>query len=231
MPACLSEQQFHIVQTCSLFQGVDPDCLWSVLSDVRCTLMYHQKGSMICGGTQFQRALGILLSGRIRVTRTCHDGKESPVSTQTPGAMFGMAVLFCNAEEFPTELHSESSCEVLYVREDLLLDLMRQNFTVAENYIRHLSGRILFLNRKIAGLSAGGSTHKLAQWILDHAEDNEAEFPAMSRLAKELNIGRASLYRAMEALEAAQSIRREGNRIHILEPSQLQRMHHDQSLD
>ena len=227
----LPGEQLQILCNCRLFQGLDTQWLLSALDDTRCRCQSYPKGMLICGGRQFERALGILLSGQIRVMRTNHDGRQMPVSIQLAGAIFGMAVLFCDAEAFPTELYSDSRCEVLYIQESLLRELMRQQFQIAENYIRYLSGRILFLNRKIAGLSAGDSTHKLAQWLLDHADGTQAMLPAMVHLAQELNLGRASLYRAMEALETAGAIRREGKLIHIDDPLQLQTLHHDLALD
>ena len=230
MAFSLSAEQLQTLRDCHLFHNVDVQWLLSALNDPRCFIQFYQKSALICGGQSFERRLGILLSGRIRVSRTNHDGKHMPVSLQTAGAMFGMAVLFCDASVFPTELHSEDRCEILYIKESLLLELMQHKFEIAENYIRYLSGRILFLNNKIAGLSAGDSTHKLAQWLSTHNSTSIA-LPPISRLAQELNIGRASLYRALETLEQANTIRRDGKNIILLDLAQLQTLHHLQPMD
>ena len=228
MAELLSPRQLETLLSCRIFAGVDAAWLDSALrpamADGRCYLRRYGRDELIYAGRQFDRALGVLLSGRIRVSRTALDGHELAVSTQLPGAAFGMAVLFCQAEEFATRLHCGAPCEVLFVQEGLLRELMHQQFLLAENYIRYLSDRIAFLNSKIAGLSAGDSVHKLAQWLLEHASGGAAPLPPMTRLANELNLGRASLYRAMDTLETSGTIRREGKTVLLCSPNQLRGM-------
>lgn len=228
MADILAPQQLQVLLSCRIFAGTDAAWLSAALepalADGRCYLRPYARDGVIYAGRQFDRALGVLLRGRIRVTRTALDGHQLAVSTQLPGAAFGMAVLFCQAEEFATCLCCETDCEVLFLQEALLRELMHQQFSIAENYIRYLSDRIAFLNSKIAGLSAGDSVHKLAQWLLEHAGSGTAPLPSMTRLANELNLGRASLYRAMDALESSGAIRREGKTVHLLSPNQLRGM-------
>ena len=231
MSAIVTPRQMSLLLESRLFSGLSPAQLGPVLRDPRCIRRRFQRDTLIFGGKQFERSLGILLSGRLRVLRTNHDGRKMQVSTQLPGAIFGMAVLFCQADTFPTELHCETVCDVLFLSEELLTDLMRQEVLVAENYIRYLSSRIAFLNGKIAGLSAGDSVHRLAQWLLTHADGCTVAMPPMARLASELNIGRASLYRAMDALESSGALRREPKSVTLLDPAQLQGLQQNDTLD
>lgn len=236
MTQMLSSKQLQTLLSSRVFSGVDAAWLSQVLKqameDGQCFCRQYRRSDLIYAGRHFDRALGVLLSGRIRVLRTALDGHQLSVSTQLPGAAFGMAVLFSQAEEFATQLHCETSCEVLFLREAFLRKLMQQEFTIAENYIRYLSSRIAFLNSKIAGLSAGDSVHKLAQWLLERAQDNlVSPLPPMARLASELNLSRASLYRAMDTLEQSGAIRRDGKTILLLSPAHLQGMDSDDALD
>ena len=225
MDGSFTAAQWEALRSCPLLDGLDTAWLTAALRDAlqneRCRRQRYAKGSVIFAGTHFERALGFLLTGQIRVVRVNHDGREMLISRQTAGAVFGAAVLFCDAETYPTELHCSTACEVLFVPEALLREWMQKDFRLAENYIRYLSGRIGFLNSKIGGLAAGDSVRRLSCWLTEHAQDGTVTLPAMASLASALNIGRASLYRAVEALEAEGVIRRSGHSVLLLQPETL----------
>ena len=218
----LTEEQLQVVLQCPIFTGAEPDWLLQTLDraaeEGRCRLRTYEREEPV----RPRRVLGVLLSGRILVQRRTLDGRLMAVSTQMPGAAFGMAVLFTQAEELPTLLHCQTPCQVLFLSEELLRDMMQERFRIAENYIRYLSNRIAFLNGKIAGLSAGDSVHRLAQWLLSHARDSTViTMPPMTTLASELNLGRASLYRALDTLEQSGAIHREGRAVTVRSEPQL----------
>ena len=86
------------------------------------------------------------------------------------------------------------------------------------SYIAFLSQRIRFLNRKIDSFTAPSAREALLRHLLEIHRDGAAEITGgYSQLARTLNIGRASLYRALDALEAEGCIRRDGKCITILE--------------
>ena len=70
-----------------------------------------------------------------------------------------------------------------------------------------------FLNQRIENFTAGEAHDILEDYLLSLC-DGEGKLPApknMSLLAKTLNMGRTSLYRAAEALENAGKLTRSGN--------------------
>ena len=82
-------------------------------------------------------------------------------------------------------------------------------------YIRYLSGRIHFLQRRIDALAEGPAEEKLASFLLSAARPDGKngwvfEAPSLTRLASSLSVGRATLYRALDAFEQSGIIQREG---------------------
>ena len=76
----------------------------------------------------------------------------------------------------------------------------------ALNYVAFLSDRIRFLNRRLACLGAGSAARRLAAWLDASIPDGAAEYElplSLSRLPDALGVSRASLYRALDELEAA----------------------------
>ena len=90
---------------------------------------------------------------------------------------------------------------------------------IAENYVRFLSDRIRFLNRRLATLTAGQTDGKLWRFLLAYkGEDGTVHLPGgMTELAERLNMGRSSLYRSLDALTEAGRIERDGKTIRIIQ--------------
>jgi hypothetical protein len=96
---------------------------------------------------------------------------------------------------------------------------MREDSEAAFNYIRFLTDRVRFLNKKIDGLVAEGAVASLRHYLLQNAAasgDRRIVRPAgsLSALAEQLNIARASLYRAVRRARARglHPKKRQGNR-------------------
>ena len=141
----------------------------------------------------------------------------------TTGEVFGAAALFGEAESYVTEIAALRPCVVLCLSQELVTGWMRAHFPVAENYIRFLTGRIRFLNGKIAGFTGGQADERLTGYLLAHrGEDGQVTLPgSLLELAQSLNIGRSSLYRSLDALTQSGAIRRQGRRIYVDDPRLL----------
>ncbi len=226
----ISAAERDLIYQSFLFRGIQADTLDFALADPRTEIRTYSKGTLIFGGSRFERAFCILLSGKISVKKDTDDGRGLNISTLLPGSCFGAAALFNDCTEFATILTATASCKVLFLPEVLLLHLMRQDSQIAENYIRYQSNRILFLNEKIASLSAGSAEKRLAHWLLENAAETENGLIcplsniSMSSLASTLNIGRASLYRALDALEKTGAVINQHKDILIKNPAQLRQL-------
>ena len=90
---------------------------------------------------------------------------------------------------------------------------------MALSYIAFLSGRIQFLNRKIDSFTTNSAEDAVWRWLTAHgdAEGVVMVEGGLARLARELSIGRATLYRSLTQLEADGRIVKDGARIMIQE--------------
>ena len=79
-----------------------------------------------------------------------------------------------------------------------------------------LAGRVCFLNRKIQCFTAGSAERRLALWLLSEEEEVITLPSSLTTLSDMLDIGRASLYRALDKLEGDGLIRRNGREITLL---------------
>lgn len=215
--AHLSEEDLALLEGHFLFEGLSPFDLREAVSDEGCRVDRMEKGGDIYTPRDYVRALGILLSGRIRVSK-----EGFPVSTLEGGEVFGAAALYNDREEYAVTLTALAPCRVLFFSQGLMSTLMARHSALAERYIRYLSGRIRFLEGKLGAVLAPGAAGKLSRYLLARREGDVTVLDCpMSELAKRLDLGRTSLYRAFETLTAAGAIEKQGKLIHILKEDAL----------
>lgn len=213
----LNGTETELVLKTELFRGSPPGVLTRILAVSDCTAAAYEKNEVVYDKTNFSRSLGIVLEGRLRVTKEKADKRSIVMSTLQRGAMFGAAALFNSEPEYATKITAIEHSRVLFLPQRLIKRMIEREPEIAENYIRYLSERILFLNRKIYFLTAGTAEQRLAGFLLDNLAVGEfSEMPMpMHRLADALNMSRASLYRAFDELTASGAVSKQGKLVCI----------------
>ena len=213
----LSARQQKQVLDSFLFRQVEPESLESFLEELEVT--FYPKGSLIYTVHIFQRSIGILLSG----TASVRKGERLVLNQLHPGDCFGVAAVFGETECYVTTVEAKSDVKLVYLSAEQLERLFYQNPQIAVNYIRFLSGRIQFLNRKIDSFTAPNAQANLSLYLLEQmGEDGRVTVAGgYSGLARQLGMGRASLYRCLEELESAGVISRQEREILVHKPELL----------
>ena len=215
----MTEQAKCWITSCVLFEDIPWQKVCALLeeqqktgSGQRVQLKNFAKGQDIYTPEHYQRSLGIISRGIVVVE------KENGVllNELDVGRCFGAAALFVTQERYVTTVRAKTACQVLFLSMEAMQEMMMQYPQIALNYIRFLSGRIQFLNRRIDSFIAPSAEESLLSYLRQQPEGISRELP-MSRLAELLNLGRTSIYRAAEHLEQQGMIRREGRCIQLTE--------------
>ena len=195
-----------------LFQGAE-----ELLSDALALgVKAFPRGETICGPDTAERALGIVLDGRAEAVSLTRE--QTVLAAFGPGDTFGAAALF-GGGGYVSCIRAVTACGVVLLPEALLEAWFARYPSMAVNYITFLSGRVRFLNGKIAVLTQEGAPQRLYRWLQANC-DGAGRVPegiSMTKLAAMLAMGRTSLYRAMEELTAAGMIVRNGKRIGVIQ--------------
>lgn len=157
------------------------------------------RGEVLYDRTRARRSLVLLLEGRARVLQG-----RVVMNELSPGQVFGAAALFGEAEPYESSVVAAADGRLAFIPQETVSAWMRQYPRIAENYIRFLSGRIRFLNRRLATLTAGPADDRLWRYLLSRrSPDGTVTLPGgMTALAEALGVGRSSLYRSLETLIA-----------------------------
>jgi len=204
----LTPPQLDLLSHCFLFRTLPPEALPSLTQPL--TAEHYPPGAVIYTRTRFRKAMGVLLAGRLSVLK----GQELLLKTLEPGQCFGAAALFCPAEDYVTTVQAKTASDLVFLPDQWLIALFEEHPQTAVAYITFLSQRIRFLNRKIDSFTAPSVQEAVLGHLLALQRDGAAEITGgYSQLARTLNVSRASLYRALDALEEEGRIRRDGKRI------------------
>ena len=171
----------------------------------------YARGDSIYAPHDYPKALGVVLQGRteaVSIQRT-----SAVLSVFGQGAVFGAAALF-GGDSYVSQVRATTDCRVQFLPEQLLREWFVTYPQISLNYMAFLTDRVRFLNGKIAVFTCEGATGKLYNWLQRNA--NEEKKLSMTRLAATLNIGRTSLYRAMDELEAKHLIVREDGKVRVI---------------
>ena len=187
---------------------------------VLCTLpeTVFSAGETIVDAEDFDsfRGLGVLLSGKACVYGKGRD-KQVLLNRLGESDIFGAATVFFSEREAVSTVSAKTKCRILFIERSVLETIMKNDFAVASAYIAFLSEKICFLNRKISGFTAKSADSALAGYLLRAADENGELAVNMSRIASTLDIGRTTLYRAVDLLKAEGAIAYDGKKMRILE--------------
>ena len=132
------------------------------------------------------------------------------------GEVFGAAGLFVNDNCF-SRVFSKGISRILFFDAENVRYMLENDSDFMYGYLEFLSGRICYLNKKIACLTAGSTERKLAMFI-DSFGQERIELPVnLTAVSDMLDIGRASLYRALDKMAQDGCIARDGSSITVLD--------------
>ena len=216
-------KMFSLLARSPLFGGFTAEETGRLLRG-RVVAAAFDRGEVIYDVLRVQKSLGFLVKGRAQVFEQGTQGAVLLNELAPPG-VFGAAAVFSSGCTYVTEIRAKSDCTVCFLPEQELEAIMAENFQVAKNYIKFLTGRVNFLNRKIECFTRGTAEERLGLYLSENRGPGEeawtVETPGFTKLAQVLGVGRASLYRALDALCERGVLEREGKKIRVLKPNGL----------
>ena len=201
-----------------------PDGLWDKLS-AKMQLIDISAGDVIFPDNRTNGCLCVLISGQAKVHALSPDPAHAALlRTMEAGAVFGVHCIF-NADLLPqSHIVAQKPCRVLLIPCALWEEILAAHAPTMANYVRFLTQRIHFLNQKIRYLTAGSAERRLALYLLSEIlQENVPITLSISAvsLADLLDLGRASLYRAIDRLTEDGFLVRNGHEYTLLHRDEL----------
>lgn len=166
-------------------------------------------------------SLGVLLAGKASIYGRS-GGNRVLLNRLERASVFDAATVFFSENETVSTVVAKTKCRVLFIERPVLETIIENDPKVAHDYILFLSDKIGFLNRKIIAFTAKNADAALAGYLLDNAGEDGLLSVNMTRIASILDIGRTTLYRAVDALEKDGCIAYDGKKMRILDRETLE---------
>jgi len=214
------DELYKSVLSYSLFEGVDSDLIKDVFESEEVYASEFKDKELIFYTGSNRKYLAVLLSGAAYVY-TLHAGQKVILNHIKAPAIIGVASLFGNSSGYVTDIISSGKCKIIFIPETACMKLLKSSNEFAVNYIKFLSDKIRFLNKKISSYTAPDVESKVAEYIVENELKNSTN---MSKLAMSLNVSRASLYRIISKFEELGYIKRIGRKIEIIDIDSLNKL-------
>lgn len=211
---------------CSLFKFCDEAKVNHYLENIGAYACDFDSGEVIPAELR-RSAYGIIISGSVKIFSGDRSDNSFLMNVVSECEPFDIAALAGSEERQPISVIAAAGrCLILFVPTCPTAEFMRDYPEIAANCFKFFCGRIEFLNQKIRSLSCGGSNQKLVNFLLNEFYCENGKFlvriKSCVELASKLNVSRASLYRAMDALQDEGIISHNGKTIVITDIAKLQ---------
>ncbi len=215
----------NFVKELFLFNGISEPEIDKIIADISFEERDYSKNEIIYSPNNFNKKIGFILNGECEVEKPSSLSGHVPLNKLSKGDSFGVVALFGDTLEFPTRIVSKTTTKILFLTQDDVIKIINISPVISLNIIKFLTGRIEFLNDRVAAFSGCSVEEKLVNYILELSRKyNSREFDFNKKRASEvLNCGRASLYRALDSLSGCGLIYVDIKKIYIKDPEGLER--------
>lgn len=107
------ENYLPLLQSTSLFAGLEAEALRVLLGEVGAVLRTYSRGETLVLAGQPNRRVGVVLSGAIEAYHSAASGARLPISQMGPGGVFGDVLGGSSLSSPVTVVASAASCRLL----------------------------------------------------------------------------------------------------------------------
>lgn len=208
-----------------IFRNADKTKVSEFLKDDNISVTEYKEGDIIVDPNAKEIRIGIIMGGTVEISSPALTHKVL-LKTAGKGFLFGVANLYLEGSDFPTRISARTPSKVLLIKPDAFRSMLESDEKMMADFLKFLCQKIVYLNRKIASYTVGNTEQKLAYFIYENAVDGVVGVDmSLSDIAVMLDMGRASLYRALDNLEANNIIARNGRKIEIIDKQKLKNIY------
>ena len=213
----------------ALFAGLIPEEVERLLGCLNGVERRFKKDEYLLRAGEPARALGILLSGRLRIVRDEYTGERNVVAEIGPADVF--AESYACLEERPSEVSvfAASDAAVLFIETRRLLtscpNTCRWHARLIMNLVALLANKNITLNEKLSHVTQRSTRRKLLSYLSSEAlraGASEFDIPFdRQELADYLAVDRSAMSAELSRMSADGLIRYRRNKFTLLSPKEL----------
>ena len=223
------ENYLPLLQSTSLFAGLEAEALRVLLGEVGAVLRTYSRGETLVLAGQSNRRVGVVLSGELEAYHPGPEGARVPITRVEPGGVFG-DVLGGSSLASPVTVMASVPCEVLLISYERLLlsDGSPAHQQTLRNLVRTISDKYFLLSRRVDLLVLKSLRAKVCAYLLNESERAGSltfSIPfSRVQLADYLNCDRSALSRELSLMQRDGLLDTYRSSFKLLEPEALRQM-------
>ncbi len=216
------------IQDVALFRGVSTENL--KLLAARAIYKKFKPGDLLIGEADPIRAFYVVISGRLKLSKSSPEGREQTLSLLGPGDPFGLCTAFAT-DSFPANAMALEEGAVMIIPGQFMETIARKEPELLLNIIQILSQRLKESMTLIESLALKEIPGRLSSFLL-HALPNEAKEKknkleltiSQRELAKILGATPEALSRTLRKMSNEGILAMEGRMINILDRKAIEEL-------
>ncbi|WP_077533839.1 Crp/Fnr family transcriptional regulator [Massiliimalia massiliensis] len=216
-------QYFDILKKSPLFFGLSDQEIESMLQCLRGKQAAYKKNESVFLAGSPAGEIGVVLEGRVEVSRSDLFGNRAMLAKLSPGELFGEAFACAEVDTLPVDVVSADQSILLLINYRRILSVCPSACTFhsrfVENMLKILARKNLYLNGKIEVLSARTIRDKLTAYLNAQALKESSRCVTLpfnrQELADYLSVDRSAMSREISAMQRDGLIRVSGRQFWI----------------
>ena len=215
-----------IISGIPLFHGL-PKAQLEEVSGIVADMVFN-KGQAVFSEGEEAAGFYVVISGRVKIFKLSHEGKEQILNFMGPGESFGEAPMFAG-RHFPAHAGAIEKSRLFFFPRTVFLGLIKKDPSLAMNMLAELSMHLRRFARLVEELSLKEVPGRLAAYLiyLSGREDNSGELElniTKGQLASLLGTIPETISRILGKMSAGGLIGVQGKRIRILDRRALEEL-------
>ncbi|SHF02384.1 cAMP-binding domain of CRP or a regulatory subunit of cAMP-dependent protein kinases [Marinitoga hydrogenitolerans DSM 16785] len=166
----------------------------------------------------------VLIHGKIRAEMTDYNGKNLVIEEINAPSLLAISSTLAKNSELPVDIITEEKSVIGYLPKEKVFDLCIQNKEFLKELIEFLGTKFNFISQKLWFITLNNLRDKILLYIsskLKSEDDYIILENSIEQLSHLFGSTRPALSRAFSKLESEGVIKKEGNKVYILDKSKL----------
>lgn len=208
----------------SLFKGISPSEIETLIAHVDYQKRRHSKGELIAQRGDDYHTLMIVLTGAVNAEMIDPSGKVVKIEELKSGMPLATALIFSNKPKLPVNITAITDTDILYLPKESLILMMHKNNALMVNFLQMVSNRATFLTERIWFISFKTIKEKLCFYILENLNQQTMRCKmdlTQQQIADYFGVTRPALARSLAQLEQEGVVRIENKEFVVLDFQKL----------
>ncbi|AEX84867.1 cyclic nucleotide-binding protein [Marinitoga piezophila KA3] len=214
------QQIFEQISKTPIFKSLKITEIEELISSEKMIIKSYEKDEIIRFRGEKVNEVMILLSGQVKAEMSDTQGKIIEIEEIKAPNLLAVGATFSKNSIIPVDIIAIEKSTVAFINKDEVLNLCMHNKDFLQELIEYLGTKFVFISQRLWFITLNNIKDKILFHIKGKLKDSSDDYVILEYSVEQLShlfgVTRPSLSRAFSKLEEEGIIKKEGNKIYIL---------------